>query len=68
VVDKSIEAKHDHIVIAVVDNEFTVKKLYNTNGIVKLIPANPEYPEIKFKDEQELIIWGVVTYAICKHF
>ena len=66
VVDKSIEATNGKIVIAVVDGEFTVKTLYNRDGIVKLIPANSNYPEITLKNEQELNIWGVVSYIIYK--
>jgi len=66
VVDKSIEASHGDIVIAVIDNEFTVKTLYIKDGIVKLIPANPDYPEIVLQNDQELNIWGVVSYIIYK--
>ena len=66
VVDKSIEPSHGKIVIAVIDGEFTVKTLYTKDGVVKLIPANPEYPEILLRDEQELNIWGVVSYIIHK--
>lgn len=67
VVDRSIEAKHGKIVIAVVDNEFTVKTLHNRSGIIKLVPANPEFPEITLKEGQELNIWGVVVYTIHKN-
>ena len=66
VVDKSLEATHGKIVIAVVDGEFTVKTLYSKDGIVKLIPANSEYPEIILTSEQELNTWGVVSYIIHK--
>ncbi len=66
VVDKSLEASHGKIVIAVVDGEFTVKTLYRKDGLVKLIPANSEYPEIILTSEQELNIWGVVSYIIHK--
>jgi DNA polymerase V len=67
VVDRSIEPVHGKIVIAVVNGEFTVKTLYNKNGIVKLVPANPEYPEILLKNGHELNIWGVVSYTIHKN-
>jgi DNA polymerase V len=50
----------------VVDGDFTVKTLYNKDGIVKLIPANPEYPEILLNNDQELNVWGVVNYIIHK--
>lgn len=66
VVDKSIDARHNNIVIAVIDEEFTVKRLYKQNGIIKLVPENPDYPEIIIKDGQELKIWGVVSYIIHK--
>lgn len=66
VVDKSLEATNGKIIIAVVDGEFTVKTLYNKDGLVKLIPANPNYPEIILKNEQELNVWGIVTYIIKK--
>jgi DNA polymerase V len=66
VVDKSLEARHNDIVIAVVDGEFTVKTLYNKDNIIKLIPSNPDFTEIIFKDGQELNIWGVVSYIIHK--
>lgn len=66
VVDRSLEAFNDDIVIAAVDGGFTVKTLYNKNGIVKLVPANPDFDEIVFKEYQELNIWGVVSYIIHK--
>jgi DNA polymerase V len=66
VVDRSIEAIHGKIVIAVVDGDFTVKTLFLKDGIVKLVPANSDYPEIVLHNEQELNIWGVVSYIIHK--
>ena len=66
VVDRSMEAIHGKIVIAVVDGEFTVKTLYKKDDGIKLVPANPDYPEIFIKNEQELEIWGVVSYIIYK--
>lgn len=67
VIDKSLEAKHNDVIIAVVDGDFTVKTLYLKDGVVKLVPANLEYPEIILKDEQELKVWGVVSYTIHKN-
>ena len=64
VVDRSISATHGSIVIAWVDTEFTVKRLYQQNDTIKLVAENPDYPDIVFKDGQEMRIWGVVTNAI----
>ena len=64
VVDRSIEAKHEDIVIALIDNEFTVKRLMLEADKRWLKAENPEYSDIHLKDGQEMIIWGVVTYVL----
>lgn len=64
VVDRSISPKHDHIVVATVDGDFTVKKLYRRAGVVELRPANPAYQAIQIKEGEELLVWGVVTSTI----
>ena len=61
VVDKSIEAKHGHIVIAIIDSELTVKRLINRGSNFELHPENPNYPIIRFNPGETLQIWGVVT-------
>lgn len=66
VVDRSIEPKHNHVVLAVVNSEFTVKRLYRRGGVVKLVAENKIYPPITFKDAEELVVWGVVTYNLHK--
>ena len=64
VVNKAITPRHGHIVVAVVDGEFTVKYLHMRAGRVKLKPANVTFPEISPKEGQTLEVWGVVTSAI----
>jgi DNA polymerase V len=64
IVDRSVTSRHNDIVIAVLDGEFTVKTLYKKNGRTRLIPANKKYQEIHFDDSNEVVIWGVVTYVI----
>lgn len=63
IVDRSLDAKHGDIVVAVVDGEFTVKTLYRKAGRISLQPANPTFPEIRLQEGQELVIWGVVTWS-----
>ena len=55
---------HRAIVIAVIDGEFTVKRLYKRAGKIKLLAENPDYPPIELQDGQELQVWGVVTSVI----
>lgn len=64
VVNRALVATHRNIVVAQVDGDFTVKYLHSRNGRVKLVPANPTFPEITFKDGQTLVICGVVTCTI----
>ena len=66
VVDRSITPLHNQIVLAVIDNEFTVKRLYKRGGIIKLIPENPSFSVIELTEGQELCIWGVVTFNLHK--
>lgn len=64
VIDRSIEAKHGQVVLAVVDGEFTIKRLFRRAGRIKLQAANPTFSDIEFRDGQELTIWGVVTWTL----
>lgn len=61
VVDRALEAAHGSIVIAVVDNELTVKRLHRKGGVIELHPENPLFPVIVFEKTMELTIWGVVA-------
>lgn len=63
-VDRSLEPRHGRMVIAVVDGEFTLKRLYRQDGLVRLEAAHVQYPAIELKDGQELQVWGVVTRVI----
>lgn len=64
IVDRSLDAKHGDIVIALIDNEFTVKRLIIDEKGQWLKAENPDYKNIYLADGQELIIWGVVTHII----
>ena len=64
IVDKSLSAKSGKIVIAVVDGEFTVKRLHKYKGNITLKAENPDFEDIKIGGTDELIIWGVVTSVI----
>ena len=64
VVDRAIKPRNTHIVVAIVDGDFTVKQLYQRAGRIKLKSANPTYPDITPKDGQTIEVWGVVTSSI----
>lgn len=68
IVDRSILAKSGDIVIALIDNDFTVKRLMIDSQFqppkVWLKAENPDYQNIYIEEGQELVIWGVVTYNL----
>lgn len=64
VVDRSVSPRNGSIVIACIDNEFTVKFLRLDHGACRLEPANRKYKTICLDSERELRIFGVVTACI----
>lgn len=64
IVDRACEPADGKIVIAIIDGDFTVKRLRFVQGIPCLVPENPDYPVIQMKENMELMIWGVVTSVI----
>ncbi|CEG58788.1 LexA family protein [Legionella fallonii] len=64
IVDKSLEPVDGKIVIAAINGELTVKRLLRKKGRVQLMPANPKYQPIDITDEQDVVIWGVVTLVL----
>lgn len=64
VVDRSLRAEHGDVVVAQVDNDFTVKQLHKRGGRIKLVPANPTFPEIVPRDGQTFLLVGVVTSVV----
>jgi len=61
VVDRALEPVDGKIVIAVLDGELTVKRLERRAGQVRLMPESPAFAPIVVNNEQDLVIWGVVT-------
>ncbi|MBE6383001.1 MAG: translesion error-prone DNA polymerase V autoproteolytic subunit [Lentisphaerae bacterium] len=78
VVDRSLRPASGDVIIACVDGDFTVKTLRlgngergmgngergMGNGEVRLVAANPNYPDIVLKQGQELDYFGKVTACI----
>ena len=64
VVNRALTARHNHIVVAIVDGDFTVKRLFLVAGRIKLKAANRTFPDIVPKEGQVLEVWGVVTASV----
>ena len=64
VVDRSLEPVSGRIVIAVVDGEFTVKRLFVDGDSCRLVAENPAYPAVEMSEGASCEVWGVVTSSI----
>jgi len=66
VIDRSLEYRNNMTAVCFIDGEFTVKKLKLEKGKVFLVPANDEFEPIEITQDNEFIVWGIVTYVIKK--
>ena len=64
IVDRSIKPKHGKIVVAALDGQMTVKRLYRRDKKVILLPENELFKPIEISDSMEIVIWGVATNVI----
>ncbi len=60
IIDRSLTASDKDVVVALLNNEFTVKRL-RTRGKLRLQADNKNYQDIAITGENELVIWGLVT-------
>ena len=66
VIDRSLEPTNNKIAVCFIDGEFTVKRLQVKKNKIWLKPENTNYKAIEVKEDNELIIWGIVTNVIKK--
>ena len=66
VIDRSLEPTNNKIAVCFLDGEFTVKRLRVEKNEVWLQPENINYPIIKITEDNDFMIWGIVTSVIKK--
>jgi DNA polymerase V len=66
VIDKSLMPYDGAKAVCYIDGEFTLKTLRKINNELWLMPANESYKPIKINENDDFIIWGIVTYVIHK--
>ena len=66
VIDRSKEPENGKIAVCFIDGEFTVKRLKVEDDCIYLMPENSRYRALKVTSENQLIIWGIVTYVVKK--
>ena len=66
VIDRSLNSENGKIAVCLIDGDFTVKRIKKEKEKLYLLPENKKYKPIEIKEENELIIWGIVEYVIKK--
>jgi DNA polymerase V len=66
VVDRAKDPANNSIVLAVLNGEFTVKRIKKNDDELYLMPANEDYQPMKITDDMDFQVWGVVTFIIHK--
>ena len=64
IVNRALKPRNGSVVVAQLDNDFTIKHFQSRAGRVKLVPANSTFPEITMREGQTLLVCGVVTACI----
>ena len=64
VIDRSLEPEDGKIAVCLIDGDFTVKRLKVETDCVWLLAENKSYKPIQVNEENELMIWGIVTHVL----
>ena len=64
IVDRALTPRDGDVVVAVLDGELTLKRLFIRSERVLLKAENPRFPDIAVDTLSELTIWGVVTRCL----
>ena len=73
VVDRSLRPRDGSVVVAILDGEFTLKRLRlrlrssdkaRAESLIILEAAHPDYPDIPVSSERDFEVWGVATFVL----
>lgn len=67
VIDRSLQPTDRDVIVAYVNEEFTIKYLdltHKEEGYIELQPANPDYSPIRIDSTDNFRVWGVVVWTI----
>ena len=64
VIDKSLEPQNGKIAVCYIDGEFTLKRINIRKKEIFLMSANTDFQPIRVTEDNDFLIWGIVTYVI----
>lgn len=67
VIDRSLQPTDGDVIVAYVNEEFTIKYLdltHKEEGYIELQPANSDYSPIRIDSTDNFRVWGVVVWTI----
>lgn len=64
IIDRSLEPTNGKIAVCYIDGEFTAKRLQIDKKEIWLLPENENYKPIRVTEDNNFLIWGIVTYVI----
>ena len=64
IIDRSIEPTNGKIAVCYIDGEFTAKRIQLNKKEIWLIPENENYNPIRVTEDNNFLIWGIVTHVI----
>jgi DNA polymerase V len=66
IVDRALSPQSGRIIVAILNGEFTLKRILIKEDRLFLVPENPQFRPIEVSPEMDFEVWGVVTYVIHK--
>jgi DNA polymerase V len=64
IIDRSLEPINGKIAVCYIDGEFTAKRIQINKNEILLIPENENYEPIRVTEDNNFLIWGIVTHVI----
>jgi DNA polymerase V len=64
IVDRALSVSNNKIIVARLNDEFTVKRILIKNEKMFLMADNENYPSIEITQDMDFEVWGIVTFVI----
>jgi DNA polymerase V len=60
VISRSQKPQNGSIILAQINNEFTIKRFFKTSKGIRLVPENPDFNEVLVHDKENFLLCGVI--------